>query len=111
MNKELLLKVKAEILNQPERFDMSDWHSPCGTTHCIAGWCEVIQKRPYTRNSSAKQSAQADLGLTDDECKRLFFAHNWPNEYSRQYFGQSPKIKAQVATDRIDHFIATEGAE
>ena len=25
-----------------ERLDMADWHSPCGTTHCCAGWAVVL---------------------------------------------------------------------
>lgn len=43
MNTELLLKVKAAILAEPESFDMCAYfrreedESECGTTACIAG--------------------------------------------------------------------------
>jgi len=30
-----------EAVSKPDAFDMSDWHK-CETTHCRAGWVEVL---------------------------------------------------------------------
>jgi hypothetical protein len=34
--------VAKVILSDKERFDMSRWHSPCGTVHCIGGWAAEL---------------------------------------------------------------------
>lgn len=31
-------KVMEAITKNPNEFDMSSWHTECGTTHCRAGW-------------------------------------------------------------------------
>lgn len=28
--------------SEPGALDMSEWHSPCGTTHCRAGWVVML---------------------------------------------------------------------
>jgi hypothetical protein len=33
-----LQAVAAQILSNPACLRMSEWHSDCGTTHCLAGW-------------------------------------------------------------------------
>jgi hypothetical protein len=33
-----LQAVAATVLAQPAALHMGDWHSDCGTTHCLSGW-------------------------------------------------------------------------
>ena len=35
---ELLKEVARHALAHPNSLDMVNWHSDCGTAHCIAGW-------------------------------------------------------------------------
>jgi len=38
----LLQQIAALVLSNPELLQMENWHSDCGTTHCLAGWaCEL----------------------------------------------------------------------
>jgi hypothetical protein len=34
--------VAKVILSDKHRFNMSQWHSPCGTVHCIGGWAAEL---------------------------------------------------------------------
>ena len=34
----LLEQIKEVVLADESKLDMGDWHRPCGTTHCLAGW-------------------------------------------------------------------------
>ena len=36
--RERLKAVAQQVLDQPDRLDMTRWHSECGTAHCLAGW-------------------------------------------------------------------------
>lgn len=123
MNTELLLKVKAAILAEPAKFDMEDWfaksdESPCGTTACIAGHAAVMH-RGIQRLSAynwawldtpdiARNALMIDLKSSD----RLFYLPDWPIEFKARYIqAESASECSKVAADRIDHFIATNGAE
>lgn len=35
-------KILMGIEHEPESFDMSKWHSECGTAHCWAGWIVTL---------------------------------------------------------------------
>jgi hypothetical protein len=37
-SQERLKAVAQQVLDQPDHLDMTNWHSKCGTTHCLAGW-------------------------------------------------------------------------
>jgi len=37
-SQERLKAVAQQVLDQPDSLQMGDWHSKCGTTHCLAGW-------------------------------------------------------------------------
>lgn len=41
INWELFAKVLAIIEMYPERHRQEAWH--CGTSHCFAGWCELVE--------------------------------------------------------------------
>lgn len=38
---EVLVKALALIEANPEHWDQTRWH--CGTTHCLAGFCDIVQ--------------------------------------------------------------------
>ena len=130
MNKTLLLRVRAAILAEPEKFDMSDYFkksdsSPCGTAACIAGWSIAISKR-WKRLSNGYPLYSTDtttLGLShwpawleavkllkinDEQAGKLFMAHAWPEPFRSSFaLRKTNKHKARIAARRIDHFIAT----
>ena len=55
---ELLDKIREKILENPDHFNMHSWHSSCGTSHCIAGWAQVLTTQE-TESSEAE-----DVGRT-----------------------------------------------
>lgn len=129
MNTKLLLEVKAKILEEPKQFEMSAYFSNasnsgieipnCGTAACIGGWAISFSKKLNPNLASAGvvhgwgSEAQKILDLTAPERHQLFYAGNWPEPF-RSKFGEAvagSKEAAQIAADRIDHFIATEGRE
>jgi hypothetical protein len=131
MNVFLLAKIKAAILEEPERFDMNGWE--CGTTACIAGWASRLsgQRMAILKANSGSgtwlafgedlRKAQKSLKLEDDQWYRLVHVDNWPDPFKKEYNNAllsdglqiiSPCLEqAQIAARRIDHFIATEGSE
>lgn len=42
MNIENFNKVIKQIIDHPETYNQRIYHSECGTSHCIAGWCDVL---------------------------------------------------------------------
>jgi hypothetical protein len=108
MNIELLRKIQKAIDKNPDRFYMDDWHheTACGTAHCIAGWAQVLRGEPersgHIENLVAANRLIGCCGVP------LFFEGQWPDEFRG---GKFPEEKASLAIARIDHFIATNGAE
>jgi hypothetical protein len=43
----LLSTIASIVLANPKKLEMSNWHSPCGTAHCIAGWAVFLSDRQY----------------------------------------------------------------
>lgn len=39
---ELARIIAAKVLHEPGDLVMGEWHSDCGTAHCLAGWAEFI---------------------------------------------------------------------
>ncbi len=123
MNVELLQEVKEKILAEPQSFDMCSWHrrSKCGTTHCIAGWADVLvnqEEFPSTK-SEAYYASLFGLGLQYEKTSRLFYVEQWPEPFRTQYLEkdllrsitqEDLKDLAQIAANRIDLFIETNGA-
>lgn len=125
MNVALLKKIKARILAKPNAFRMDRWS--CGTAHCIAGWACVLNgvkptklyvgaaDRSVTPDGTYVETRAADLlGLESADlggnAERLFYEYEWPARFrSDPTVGR--KLKAKRAAARIDHFIATGGAE
>lgn len=123
MNTELLLKVKSAILAEPLKFDMTDWftpdsESPCGTAACIAGHAVAISIGAASLNEGQRYwvdelvSIAEILGCHWEQKDRLCYVPQWPlNFQSRYQFADSRQERANIAADRIDFFIATNGTD
>jgi len=71
---EKLLKTAVnQILAHPNTWSQREWHSDCGTKHCIAGWCQILSGRGKT--GSAMGDAQEMLGISDGDANWLFASH------------------------------------
>lgn len=122
MNVELLERVKQHILEEPKRLRMGfvhatgDWVADltnppsCGTVGCIAGWTCVLGNAPM-RNGQRYHSSQARdlLNITEEQGDRLFF--NAPEGYTDVWKDDGSEATAKLCAERIDLFIATNGAE
>lgn len=135
MNVELLQKVKAHILEEPKRLKMSQWGRKvdpftgpaCGTVGCIAGWAAFLSKPAYIGSealysycdglySQARLDAAELLDVNKRQQEYLFFVGYWPEPFRERYqiadvFPDNHTELAQITAERIDHFIATDGAE
>lgn len=101
----------------------------CGTAGCIAGWAVALHlRKPHDKInlSQAKQSSTTHgayyvsstaaklLGIDDNQqaSDNLFGLAWWPDEFKLRYrSAKTVQEQAQVAADRIDHYIRTNGAE
>lgn len=130
VNIELLQRVKAKILEEPLQFAMEDFFTQeifgfdapreeipnCGTAACIAGWAFALDvgKKPESLRARgySTREARIRLDLTQTQAGRLFLLIRWPNVYSSRYItAKTPQEQAQIAAERIEHFIETEGRE
>lgn len=137
MNVKLLQEVARQILASPAQLNMSMWFvvtDPCGdrlehgsasiarnpalspvsncqTTACIAGWTCALRPE-LVQGPDAASAAQRLLGLDMSQSQRLFYKGSWPNRFVVNYdTSPSPAARARVTAERIEHFIATGGAE
>lgn len=129
MNTRLLRRIQKHILAEPKRFVMGTTHAygapgapianttklvgpndfnngnpyeqkqtfaPCGTAACIMGWGQTL----------GATSKDADMW------NKLCSAGDWPTIFRSRYkAAKTPLARARIAVARIDHFIATKGAE
>lgn len=125
INVDLLTRIADHIEGHPREFEMNEWDgkarrgnwftnflriAPCDTTHCIAGLACVLEGASMERSIPA--TAQKILGLTYEQADRLFYVTSWPEPFHCDY--SEPKYfasNAWVASQRIRHFIATNGEE
>ena len=108
---------------------------PCGTVACIAGWTAVLTKKQLPAQDdvdgwrellcNAWEKATQKLGLSQEESQRLFaeprfygnknydYGENtWPTRFAVRYLkAERSETRARVTAERIEHFIATNGAE
>jgi hypothetical protein len=107
MNVKLLRRIQRKILELAESpktkplFDMRHFtgYSRCGTSHCIGGWAREMTGKPI----------KVALDVYGEEASRLFYCDLWPKKFQGRKEPYLPTPKQAVA--RIDHFIATNGAE
>ena len=69
VNTELLKRVVNHIIEHPETWDQRRWH--CGTSHCVAGHCQIMAGKPPTDEGAADDAREA-LGLDWDDAAWLF---------------------------------------
>lgn len=107
MNIKLLKRIKRQILRNPKQFSMAHWH--CGTTHCIAGWAQVLAgKAPDVHH--AVWDARHALAISDEQADQLFYRTNWPKEIQDRWIEarvnhKSATFKSKIAAERIEYFI------
>jgi hypothetical protein len=112
----------------------------CATTGCIAGiallltehtfeddWMRLSIGSEQQASDVIQAAAAVELGLNIAQSRRLFFSHEWPEPFKSDILlslvvsedyddGDDPfitdwELHASTTAARIDHFIATEGAE
>jgi hypothetical protein len=139
LNVKLLRKIQKHILAEPKRFIMDTWIRrgqpgqdlmipdaglpsvvipACGTAACIGGWALKLSGIRLAKNTPVAKRAKALLGIEPQNDRdswpedRLFVTDEWPREfYVRFEKSRNLQERAQIACERIDHFIATKGAE
>lgn len=132
MNTRLLRKIAKVIQEKPRQFNMGRWHRDtgaynglglsvealcqlpkerqvsCTTTHCIAGWAQVLDP-DRSCGSPAEKDARRLLGISDVQARHLFYADKWPKQF--QGTKDAYRMYPAKAAARIEHFIKTGGAE
>lgn len=119
---ELLQAARDAILAHPERYNQDIGCIPritgCG---CILGWVVELSEMDHLSMSMTLE-AERCLRISCKQVNKLFSTTNWPSKiYYRwldaTYAQDSMERRhgtveqAQIAADRIDHFIATDGRE
>ena len=69
------LEMARVIEQSPDLFNMSEWHSSCGTTHCRAGWAVNLHPTGLTLESIYGTSAAA--GMIYAKCSVLAKVPDW----------------------------------
>jgi len=114
MNIELLNRIQQKILADPTSFQMETFFAPpwpeddCDTAACIAGWTLLLSGK--NKACDVAEEAAKVLGITLKQAALLFYEGGWPEKFRLRSKVYSDKA-AQLAADRIDHFIATDGQE
>jgi len=119
---DLLNKAAISILDEPTKFDMRMWaqedeKSPCGTTACIAGHilsqAKQLSSLKELYRFDVEDKAMEAMGMEmGAESTRLFFRSSWPADFFHAHiYAETPEDRADIAFWRIQHFIATDGAE
>ena len=121
MRVDILEKVKARILAEPEHFHMANWAIEvsednlgepwCGTTFCIGGQAAVAMGRNPFYGMPWEPRAYRDL--LEMENGNLFFSALWPSRFEIRYNTLSSNKDhvglAQLACEVIDDYIETNG--
>lgn len=98
INYDLLAKIQAVVLAQPQRVQMAEWinddnddcavaslRKDCGTAGCIGGWaCALGSQRPISLEY-VPTAAMLLLGLSDAQSARLFYVSGWPADWRNAY--------------------------
>lgn len=137
LNIKLLRKIQKHILEKPRRFLMSTFYvrakdidrdffvcdgssgehvkfEECGTAACIGGWAVFLSatKGVNAQPQDIRGRAIKLLGLKTLMGDELFEVDYWPAKFKDAYdSAKSQQQRARIAARRIDHFIATKGAE
>ena len=108
--------------------EIQNQYPPCGTVACLAGNVCVMEGvvKPdrilpgkleiYSFDEDTPRIARLALGISENDAERLFYLRSfgfrdlgWPEEFERRVLNCTPGTKkyAQVAVDRIEHYIKT----
>lgn len=131
LNVPLLLKIKAHILEEPNRFVMdslilkredigADYIADddttrvpfpsCGTAACIAGWACLLSL-PGSVQFDLWGKAVDLLGLEGNQAD-LFCVSSWPSSFREDYEEATTQAgRAVIAANRIDALIAELAAK
>lgn len=71
-------KILAAIKDDPYSFNMAQWHSSCGTTHCRAGWAIFL---------SGAAGAALEDAIGPEDAGVLIYAKSCPGEPIPLFFG------------------------
>lgn len=140
LNIELFKAVRDKIATTPEAYDQSVFarpsdSAPCGTAACIAGWAcvlsgamdsEELKRRERAHGAefeSIETTAQAALGIDDDDAEVLFTENpagqrydwhedderdgGWPDPFASQWDYGTRSDRPRIAVAYLDHIIAT----
>lgn len=102
---ELALAILDQVRMHPETHDQNSWHGgnfppdpsgqACGTTHCVAGWAEVLMGKRITWEPT--KFAQAALGLGDTDAYRLFYGTTEPEAvHALEYLAKGDRIDWEI---------------
>jgi hypothetical protein len=72
MNVELYKLILDQINTDPYSWKQQDWHSPCGTSHCVAGWAEYLTTGESINIAKTESIARKALDLTSTQAEYLF---------------------------------------
>jgi hypothetical protein len=123
-----------EVLNNDSGFAARDEEMlpPCGTIGCIAGTACILggeltydvkffgglELRSYHGPHRGWYRTAVDLlGLSDEQADRLFYKDysevHWPESFAAEYEANqdNPEERVKILRRRVEHFIATNGAE
>jgi len=126
LNKDLLLKIKQVILDEPKGFQMGGykkskqaspvcrdyglaWDFPrCGTALCIAGYALQLSGKDLDGEENVTLVARELLNVDDND---LFYVDRWPEDlYKRFLDATTPEERALIGAERIDRFLLEAGA-
>lgn len=128
--------IRAAVNVEPERLDMFDFvylQEGCGTVGCLAGNCLLQSGRSFDsiKNDPGMVVSKAAelMGIRSSQAPRLFYTDEWPDwfvgdvnsdgEHCEKFVvdengtpltPRTPEYLARVK-ERVEHFIATGGAE
>lgn len=134
MNRELLIRVRDQILAEPKKCDMSTWETrsgptriagmllgkgrDCGTARCIAGWTIQLSSgdvHGIDGNDAVFAAAMELLGITKEDAKPLFYLHEHTATGGTKYekigrklaaFPSGSKEYAKIVAEAIDLCLA-----
>jgi hypothetical protein len=132
MNVDLLENVRQAIVFHPGRFSAAQWAfarnadevidddvHPDGFRCCIAGHVllqsgtmnerELLQVGGFHTGGELWAQAAAVLGLTEAQCRELFFPSQWDKPYKQNYYLCSNDQEAAVVASYVEYFIHKYG--
>jgi hypothetical protein len=107
--KKLLQTAVNQILAHPETWNQAEYHSECGTMHCIAGWCQILGGRPANIASTLYDSERL-LGISRKESlwifskdRSLLEIYNFAKNFNRVGFDHDGFNRAGFDRAGFDH--------